>query len=392
MARNRDLFDDTTMTFGEHLEVLRGHVWKSLIGVIIGVILSMFVGDRIIGILKAPIDQALRDANIENVEDDMKEVNMIDFFKNWFSGETNAEQEGTAEPDTIGPETDPLSDTIVVQVPLEDMVNALRTTAPELLADEPPPASNDSSAKDGPAADDEASDEGDAPDDASPEDDEAAPSADSDQYVTLPLKSPEFAMLKKAADRFNTPVTFRVEEAFMTYLKVTLVAGLMLASPWVFYQAWEFVAAGLYPHERKYVHLYLPMSITLFVAGALFCFYFVFPLVLSFLIGFSQWLGVELQPRLSEYISLVLLMPMMFGISFQLPLVMLFMERIGVVTVETYTGNWRMAVLVMAILSMLLTPSDPGSMLLMLAPLIVLYGGGIQLCRMRQRPQEDPLA
>lgn len=366
MARNRDLFDDTTMTFGEHLEVLRVHVWKSLIGVTIGIILSMFVGDKIIGILKAPIDRALREANVENVEDDIKEVSLIDFFRDWFSGETEPPEEATPQPDTIGPELDPLSDTIVVQVPVEELVNALRTTAPELLADTPPPTT------DPPAAGEESDQES--------------------EYVSLPLKSPEFALLKKAADRFNTPVTFRVEEAFMTYLKVTLVAGLMLASPWVFYQAWEFVAAGLYPHERRYVHIYLPMSIGLFVAGALFCFYFVFPLVLSFLIGFSQWLGVELQPRLSEYISLVLLMPLMFGLSFQLPLVMLFLERIGVVTVETYTGNWRMAVLIMAILSMLLTPSDPGSMLLMLAPLIILYIGGIQLCRFRQRPEVDPLA
>jgi len=166
----------------------------------------------------------------------------------------------------------------------------------------------------------------------------------------------------------------------------------MLASPWIFYQIWAFVAAGLYQHERKYVHIYLPMSIGLFMTGAVFCFYFVFPLVLSFLIGFSQWLGVELQPRLSEYISLVLMMPMMFGISFQLPLVMLFLERIGVVTVQTYTENWRMSVLVMAIVSMLLTPSDPGSMLLMLAPLIVLYFAGIQLCKMKPRAEADPLA
>ncbi len=263
----------------------------------------------------------------------------------------------------------------MVQVLVRDVVQALQSTAPELLAPEPAPAPDA-------AATDDSTDSA----TAKPEEEQ------DEEYLRLPLKSPEFAVLKKAADRFNTTVTYRVEEAFMTYLKVTVVAGMMLASPWVFYQIWEFVAAGLYPHERKYVHIYLPMSVGLFISGALFCFYFVFPIVLSFLIGFSQWLGVELQPRLSEYISLVLMMPMMFGISFQLPLVMLFLERIGVVTVETYTSNWRMAVLVMAIVSMLLTPSDPGSMLLMLAPLIVLYIGGIYLCRMKPKAETDPLA
>ncbi len=353
MPRTRDLFDDTTMTFGEHLEVLRMHVWKSLLGVALGIILAMLVGDRIIGILKAPIDEALRNANVRHVQDDMKEVRLLDYITGLFSGEQQDPQPAETAPP---PEPD---DAITVEIRTAELVDTLRTAAPELLAD------------------------------SSPDDPDAIPDTSS---VRVTVRSPDFAVWKKTADRFNTTVTFRVEEAFMTYLKVTCVAGAMLASPWVFYQIWQFVAAGLYPHERRYVHLYLPMSIGLFVAGALFCFWFVFPLVLSFLIGFSQWLGVELQPRLSEYINLVLLMPMMFGISFQLPLVMLFLERIGVCTVKTYTDNWRMSVFVMSIISMLLTPSDPGSMLLMLAPLIVLYVGGIQLCRMRPRAEVDPLA
>jgi sec-independent protein translocase protein TatC len=344
------------MTFGEHLEVLRVHVWKSLIGVVIGVIVSMFIGDKIIGFLKAPIDKALRDAKIESV-DDVKEVSMFDFF-DWVTTE-KTEPKSKATP----------SNTIIVEVQVKDVVDLLHKVAPEVL-----------STTEGQTSTTRASDN--------------RPSNQTEQEaqtIKLPITAPEFTVFRKAADRGNTPTTFRVEEAFMTYLKVTLVAGLMLASPWVFYQIWEFVAAGLYPHERKYVHIYLPMSIGLFMAGAMFCFYLVFPLVLKFLIAFTIWMGIELIPRLSEYISLVLMLPMMFGISFQLPLVMLFLERIGVVTVETYTENWRMAVLIMSVLSMLLTPADPGSMLLMLAPLIVLYFGGIQLCRMKPRTEADPL-
>jgi sec-independent protein translocase protein TatC len=138
--------------------------------------------------------------------------------------------------------------------------------------------------------------------------------------------------------------------------------------------------------------VYLPMSVGLFVSGALFCFYFVFPIVLDFLIGFNHWLGVELQPRLSEYISLALMLPMMFGVSFQLPMVMLFTERLGIFSVEGFRANRRMAILVISIASMLLTPSDPTSMLLMMLPLVFLYEVGIHLCRLQLTGTKDPLA
>ncbi len=367
MVRKRDLFDDTTMTFGEHLEVLRVHVWKSLIGIVIGVVVSMFIGDKIIGILKAPIDKALRDAKVQDVKDDLKEVSLMDYFKSLFDPDKPAE---TQDSDPSVTEPDRFSDTVTVQVQIEDLVKAVRRVAPDLIANDV------ESAGDAPPSNIENNDEN----------SKLAP------HILLPIRSPEFAMFKRAAGRSDTLTTLRVEEAFMSYLKIALVAGLMLASPWVFYQIWEFVAAGLYHHERKYVHIYLPMSIGLFVSGALFCFYFVFPLVLSFLIGFSRWMDIVVYPRLTDYINLALMLPLMFGISFQLPLVMLFLERIGVVTTQTYTENWRMAILVMSVVSMLLTPSDPGSMLLMLLPLIVLYVGGIQLCRMKPRAEADPLA
>ena len=166
----------------------------------------------------------------------------------------------------------------------------------------------------------------------------------------------------------------------MTYLKVAFVAGLLLASPWVFYQAWLFVATGLYPHERKYIYVYLPLSTVLFVGGAVFCFYAVFPFVLHFLLGFNEWLGVQPQIRLSEWISFAIMLPLMFGLAFQLPLVMLFLERISIFDAPTYREKRRMAVLVIAVLSMFLTPADPMSMLLMMFPLVILYEFGIMLC------------
>jgi len=174
--------------------------------------------------------------------------------------------------------------------------------------------------------------------------------------------------------------SLRAEEAFMIWLKAALVAGAVLSSPWIFYQIWIFVAAGLYPHERKYVYLYLPISLTLFLAGAALAFYFVFEHVLRFLFLFNARMNIEPDLRIGEWLGFVLFLPIGFGISFQLPLVMLFLNRIGIFTVEAYLDKWRIAVLVIFCLAMFLTPADPVSMLLMAGPLTALYFGGIAMC------------
>jgi sec-independent protein translocase protein TatC len=112
----------------------------------------------------------------------------------------------------------------------------------------------------------------------------------------------------------------------------------------------------------------------------LFCFLAVFPFVLNFLLQFNKSLQIQPQIRLSEWISFASILPIMFGISFQLPLVMLFLDRISIFNVDTYREQRRMAILVIAILSAILTPADPVSMLLMLIPMVFLYELGIRLC------------
>ncbi len=168
----------------------------------------------------------------------------------------------------------------------------------------------------------------------------------------------------------------------MIYLKASLLVGALIASPWIFTQIWSFVAAGLYPHEKRYVHLFLPCSLGLFLAGASLAFFLVFEPVLRFLFSFNSMLGIAPEPRISEWLGFVLLMPLCFGVSFQLPLVMLFMERIGIFTVRAYLKSWRVAVLAIFVLAMLISPTtDPYSMMLLAGPLCVLYLGGIALCR-----------
>lgn len=396
MARNRDLFDDSTMTFGEHLEVLRVHVWKALLGLAVGVVVSLLYGNQIIGILKEPINEALRKNNMSEATDDVGSMDVIGLMKDWWSGKD-------AEPaieEPIAPTV--VDDEMLVQVPVENLKQAIEQAVPGTIVQMPSTAADNQKPKANvaapapeepdatPAAPDQPPSNDDAPDNSATI--TAVENGSETPSVWLKLKSEEIGMLRSLIDQANSPIAHKVEEAFMTYIKVSVVAGFVIASPWIFFQVWQFVAAGLFPHERKHVYRFLPMSLGLFFIGAIFCFHFVFPIVLDFLIGFNKWLGVVLRPRLSEYISFALLLPVMFGISFQLPLVMLLVERIGIVSVEGFVKNWRMAVLIIAIASMLLTPSDPSSMLLMMGPLIILYFGGIMLCQIKPKADADPLA
>jgi sec-independent protein translocase protein TatC len=190
---------------------------------------------------------------------------------------------------------------------------------------------------------------------------------------------------KMSDDRRVSTTSLSAQEAFLIWLKAGFVTGLLLSSWWVFYQLWLFVAAGLYPHEKKYVYIFLPFSIGLFLAGAAMAFFLVFDYVLPFLFEFNRWMGIEPDARISEWLSFVLFLPLGFGIAFQLPLVMLFMERIGIFTAQAYIEKWRISVLVIAVMSMMLTPADPMSMILMFVPLVALFFLGIGLCKYWRR-------
>ena len=175
------------------------------------------------------------------------------------------------------------------------------------------------------------------------------------------------------------------QEAFMIWLKAALMTGLVLASPYVLYQLWVFVAAGLYPHEKHYVYIYLPLSIGLFFGGAAIAFLFVFDPVLDFLFTFNKGMNADFDPRIGEWLGFVLILPIGFGLGFQLPLVMLFVNRIGLVSTELYIAQWRIAVLVIFVVAMVLTPAEPISMMLMAGPLCLLYVLGIAMCKYMPR-------
>ena len=361
-SKSRDLFDDSTMSFGEHLEILRVHLLRAIIGLAICVVVSLYFGNRVIDIVRAPIDTALAEYGV--LDDDIVDVEKVDWWQkikdSFTGGPTKKVPEVEERPDTP-------TDVLRVTVSADELAEQLYKSDPKRWPkpDQAPP--------------DQAQ-----PNAAQPQ----AAKSDTDtkaNSIVLDLRAPEFREFRNTIEKTNKPITLNVQEAFLTYLKVSFVAGFVIASPWVFYQAWLFVAAGLYPHERKYVYIYLPLSLGLFLVGAVFCFKLVFPFVLKFLLGFNSLMSVQPQIRLSEWISFAIMLPLMFGLSFQLPLVMLFLERISIFDVETYQTKRRMAILVIAVVSMMMTPADPASMLLMMAPLTLLYELGIIMCRMRHK-------
>ena len=176
------------------------------------------------------------------------------------------------------------------------------------------------------------------------------------------------------------PQSLAATESFMIWVKAGIFGGLLLASPWVLLQLWLFVASGLYPHEKGYIYVFLPISLALFFAGAGLAFFFVFAPVLDFLFSFNASMGIKPQIRINEWLSFVMFLPIGFGIAFQLPLVMLFLNRINIFSIETYLSKWRIAVMIIFALSMLLTPADPVSMIMLAIPLTFLYFLGIALC------------
>ncbi len=178
-----------------------------------------------------------------------------------------------------------------------------------------------------------------------------------------------------------------VTEAFFTKLKVALIAGIFLASPIIFYQAWRFTAPGLYDREKR---IALPFSIAasaFFIAGAAFCYWLVFPVAFSFFLDEFTSIGVAAQIRVSEYLSFASRMLLAFGVTFELPVLTFFLARIGVVTHRTLIVSWRYAIVIIFIVAAVLTPGpDVASQMMMATPLLILYALSIGVAYIVARP------
>jgi len=170
-------------------------------------------------------------------------------------------------------------------------------------------------------------------------------------------------------------------EGFFTYMRVSLVAAVFIAAPVVVYHLWKFISEGLYLNERRYVYYFAPASLGLFLVGMLFGFFVLIPTGLKFLVGISGKVATPLI-RLDEYISLLVVLTLVLGVVFELPLVMYFLYRIGLVQPEYYREQWRYAYFALIVVGMFVSPSgDPVNQALIALPMVALYEVGIFLCR-----------
>lgn len=363
-----DLFAETKMSFGDHLNELRACLVKAVFALAIGCVIGLIYGETVMQWVEAPLKTAL-----------------VDYYQARAIADIEAKlDERRKNGEAIPPELDSkagIEELVLNQgllfeetyVAPQELFDELRRHEPGLLAglQWPHPAPAPQAAKP----------EGDAAQGAKPAGEAAAgAAAPGTAKPAIPKMMRIFLWHRADEDDRISIKSMNVQETFMIYMKAGLIAGAVLSSPAVFYFVWSFIAAGLYPHEKRYVHVFLPVSLGLFLGGvALSC--FVFKPVLGFLFSFNRSMGIDPDPRISEWLGFALLLPLGFGVSFQLPLVMLFLERIGIFTVQSYLKKWKISVLVIAFASMVFSPGgDPTSMMSLFVPLTFLYFAGIAVC------------
>ena len=360
MARPDDeaRLEQSKMSFGAHLEELRRTLFKSIAALFLGFLLGMLFANDIVAYVQTPVRESLERFYMrQTVRQQQERV-----------AELKAQGREASEDDVITYDdmareglivTDYLISPQELHRLLEQQYPGLRELAAAAPAGAPAPV--DATAG------------------------EAAGEASSPPPKNR-LQRTEMVELRLFQPIEQDPrlrvVGHSMMEPFSIWIKASLIAGFVFASPFIFYFIWEFIAAGLYKHEQSYVYTFLPISIGLFMGGAGLAFFYAFEPLLDFMFWYYERTETQPDLQLTDWVSFVMMMPLGFGLSFQLPLVMLLLERIGIFTVETYWSKWRAAVVVIAVAAMLLTPSaDPYSMLLMLVPLVALYFGGIALCR-----------
>lgn len=166
-------------------------------------------------------------------------------------------------------------------------------------------------------------------------------------------------------------LSIEVTENLSVYMRVSLLAGFIIALPWVLYQLLAFITPGLHPKERRWLFISIPFATLMFLAGVFFTYKVMLPTAIPFLISF---LGVTTTPRLSNYIEFVTTLLFWVGVSFETPLVIFLLAKLHLVTAGALIRQWRIAIVVIAVLAAVITPTgDPINMAILMAPLMALY-------------------
>ena len=327
---SKELDNLKSMSLGDHLEELRARLIMILLGIFIGLVVSLFFGKFFIRLLETPYNNAMDKMQKELVEQDQQEDE---------KPETKAEEDAAkTEDDTTKPEVPIVAETVTdPNKPLTE-TEQLRAALDQLRA--------------------------------------------------------EFEELKAELERVRnaTPLTSMApSESFKIYLKVSLVFGLLFSSPWVIWQIWAFVSSGLYKKEKQFAHTIAPASTILFIAGSLFFMFVVAPLVMEFFVNFDKMLGVHSRWTLLNYVNMVLSMILIFGVAFQMPIVIVFAEKVGLVTVEQLSSGRKYVILGIVIVAAMATPPEVISQISLAVPLYILYEGSLVVCRfLRWRKQAKP--
>jgi len=328
MRTEKDLFTEeqsmVSMSFGDHIEDLRYRLILALLGLFVGLIITF---------IPLPVMGQSIGMYVFNTMERPARITLDEFYKNQARTQS-----------AIAENEKRLSPTVKTLFPAADLFEQIGKLAPNLRPMLPPPDSI------------------------------------KDATFELPLTA-------MAADQIRSQVTNTMRsplislaplETITIYFMICMVSGLVVTSPWVFYQVWAFIAAGLYRHERHYVKKFLPFSLGLFLGGVFLCFFGVLPVTLGFLLQFNVWLGIEPTMRITDWMSFATILPLVFGVCFQTPLIMLFLERVGILTADDFRSKRKIAILVMVVAAAILTPGpDVFSQCMLAIPMIILYELGL---------------
>ncbi|MDR2152821.1 MAG: twin-arginine translocase subunit TatC [Helicobacteraceae bacterium] len=186
--------------------------------------------------------------------------------------------------------------------------------------------------------------------------------------------------LKDALSENGNVIAYKMGEQFLTAVLVSFFAALLLCLPIVFYQIWAFVAPGLYASEKRFAAPFVICATIMFLLGAAFAYYVVFPYGFKYLVNFGENI-VTSMISIGEYLSFFLKLIFGFGLSFELPVVCFFLAKIGLIDDESLKGFFRYAVVIIFIIAAILTPPDVLTQFLMAVPMILLYAVSILIAR-----------
>ena len=204
---------------------------------------------------------------------------------------------------------------------------------------------------------------------------------------------PNFTFRSPSSEQISPPRRLQIlrpADGIISYIKIALISGLILSSPWVFYHIWMFVAAGLYPHEKKYVHTAVPFSAALFVTGALFFVLVVAPLTLKFLVKFNEGvLDAWSNFTFADYISFITMLMLIFGVAFQTPIAIFFLTKTGLVSINALRRSRKFVLLGIFVVAAMATPPDVVSQVTLAIPLYALFEIGILLSYLSKKKKES---